>query len=80
MSKQASPQSLPSEGPFLTRPQLASRWHCSIRSLERLRVRGVIRSFRLPGGRVCYRLSDIERLEQDSEYRSQSGGSAERTK
>lgn len=73
MADQAGSQPVASEGCFLTRAQLAARWHCSIRTLERLRVRGVLQSFRLPSGRVCYRLSDIERLEQDSERRSQRG-------
>lgn len=48
---------------LITRQELAARWHCSVRTLQRLERRGVIRSRRLPSGRICYLLADIAEAE-----------------
>ena len=41
----------------IIRQELAARWRCCIRTLQRLERRGTLRSRRLPSGRICY-LSD----------------------
>ena len=48
----------------LNQAQLAARWGVSPRTLERWRWRGQGPRFLKLGGRVAYRLSDIELFEQ----------------
>lgn len=43
---------------------LATRWRLSARTLEQWRWKGVGPSYRRIGGRVVYRLDEIERFEQ----------------
>jgi hypothetical protein len=50
----------------LNQVQLARRWHLSPRTLERWRSQGEGRAFLKLGGRVVYRLSDIEAFETQS--------------
>jgi hypothetical protein len=48
----------------LSQVELAARWNLSPRTLERWRWRGEGPRFLKLGGRVAYRLSDIELFEQ----------------
>jgi predicted DNA-binding transcriptional regulator AlpA len=47
----------------LTQVQVADRWQMSVRTLERWRWRGQGPRFMKLGGRVAYRLEDIEAFE-----------------
>ena len=51
---------------FLNQVQLARRWHLSPRTLERWRWEGVGPTYLKVGGRVLYRLSDIEYFEKEN--------------
>lgn len=51
--------------PFLAQHELAKRWHLSPRTLERWRWCGRGPAFVKIGGRVLYRIDEIERLEAD---------------
>jgi hypothetical protein len=57
---------------FLTEKQLAERWSCSIRTLQNKRVIGTSIQFVKIGSMVRYRLSDIERFENDRTFSSTS--------
>ncbi len=48
---------------FLNQARLADRWHISPRTLERWRWKGEGPAFVKIGGRVVYRLDDIEAYE-----------------
>lgn len=50
----------------LDQRQLARRWHLSPRTLERWRSQGEGPAFLKLGGRVVYRLDDIEAFETQS--------------
>jgi hypothetical protein len=50
----------------LSRQTLAMRWECSIETVKRREKAGVLKSYRL-GGLVRYKLSDVERIEQQAE-------------
>lgn len=52
------------EAPHLNQIELAVRWRVSHRTLERWRWTGEGPRFVKLGGRVVYRLSDIEEYEQ----------------
>jgi predicted site-specific integrase-resolvase len=60
----------------LNQAQLAERWGVSPRTLERWRWRGQWPRFLKLGGRVAYRLSDIELFEQKRLRESTSDVSA----
>ena len=60
----------------LSQAQLAARWGVSPRTLERWRWRGEGPCFLKLGGRVAYRLSDIELFEQKRLRESTSDASA----
>ena len=49
----------------LTQVQVADRWQMSVRTLERWRWLGQGPSFMKLGGRVAYRLEDIETFEAE---------------
>lgn len=49
---------------FLTPRQLSERWHLSYSTLERWRWLGVGPSYIKIGGRIRYRIEDIEAHEQ----------------
>ena len=51
------------ERPHLLEHELAQRWRLSVRTLQRWRLAGSGPAFLRLGGRVAYRLSDIERFE-----------------
>ncbi|MEZ5130327.1 MAG: helix-turn-helix domain-containing protein [Mycobacterium sp.] len=51
--------------PFLTRPQLGERLHLSPRTLAVWAVRGEGPEYRVIGGRVLYRLADVEAWEAE---------------
>lgn len=51
------------ETPFLTRVQLAARWHMSVKTLETWAASGTGPEPRRFGRRSLYRLSDVERFE-----------------
>ena len=51
---------------MITRRDVAERWSYSIETIKRLEKGGKLPSIRI-GGRVRYRISDIERLEQEGE-------------
>ena len=51
--------------PFFAQHQLAKRWHLSPRTLERWRWSGRGPSFVKIGGRVLYRIEEIERIEAE---------------
>jgi predicted site-specific integrase-resolvase len=50
----------------LSRRDLAERWGCSIETIKRREKAGILRAMRL-GGLVRYRLSDIRKIEGESE-------------
>lgn len=54
----------------LSQPELANRWRISHRTLERWRWSGEGPRFVKLGGRVVYRLQDIEQFEADQLRRS----------
>ncbi len=60
--------------PFLAQPQLAKRWHLSPRTLERWRWSGRGPAFLKIGGRVLYRIEEIERLEAEGIQTITGGG------
>ena len=49
----------------LSRHQLADRWQCSTETVKRREKAGILPVHRL-GGLVRYRLSDVERIEQEA--------------
>jgi hypothetical protein len=49
----------------LSRQQIAKRWQCSTETIKRREKAGILPSHRL-GGLVRYRLSDVERIEQEA--------------
>jgi len=49
----------------LSRQQIAERWQCSTETIKRREKAGILPSHRL-GGLVRYRLSDVERIEQEA--------------
>ena len=49
----------------LQQKDLAARWHVSPRTLERWRWTGTGPRFLKVGGRVIYRLADVEAYERD---------------
>lgn len=49
----------------LRQKDLAARWHVSPRTLERWRWTGTGPRFLKVGGRVIYRLADVEAYERD---------------
>jgi hypothetical protein len=51
--------------PFLTREQLGERLHVRTRTLANWAVRGEGPNYRVLGGRVLYRLIDVEAWEQE---------------
>ena len=51
---------------LMTQSQLSERWHLSPRTLERWRWEGFGPRFLKIGGRILYRLEDIEAYEQSS--------------
>ena len=52
---------------LIDRKQLASRWCCSIPTIQRREKDGTLNPIYIPGGRlVRYRLEDIEQIEQES--------------
>lgn len=51
---------------LISRRHLADRWSYSVETIKRQEKAGKLPSIRI-GGRVRYRLSDIERLEQEGE-------------
>jgi len=53
---------------FLSRRQLAARWSVSIETIKRMEKAGTLAFLKLGAG-VRYRLSDIERIEQQAEVR-----------
>ena len=61
--------------PFLTRTQLAERWYMSPQTLGAWAVRGEGPVYRVIGGRVLYRLSDVEAWENE---RWEGGAPAQR--
>ena len=50
----------------LSQFQLGQRWHLSPRTLERWRWEGIGPSYLKIGGRILYRLEDIEAYEQEA--------------
>jgi hypothetical protein len=48
-----------------SRQQIAERWQCSTETIKRREKAGILPSHRL-GGLVRYRLSDVERIEQEA--------------
>ena len=58
----------------LNQIDLAARWNISPRTLERWRWIGEGPPYLKIGGRVVYRLEDVERYEQEQLRRSEPGG------
>tara|TARA_R110002167_G_C12707254_1_gene655249 strand:- start:76231 stop:76467 length:237 start_codon:yes stop_codon:yes gene_type:complete len=54
------------EKPFINQDELADRWHLSPRTLERWRWEKTGPTYLKVGGRVLYRLSDIEYFELEN--------------
>ncbi len=54
------------DNPFINQDELADRWHLSPRTLERWRWEKIGPSYLKVGGRVLYRLSDIEQFELEN--------------
>ena len=54
------------ETPFTNRPRLAERWFCSTMKLKRMERAGLLRPLKI-GKDVLYRMSDVERIEQQAE-------------
>jgi hypothetical protein len=50
---------------LLTRRELARRWKVSIETLKRRERTKILRPMRLDGRIVRYRMSDVERIEQE---------------
>jgi hypothetical protein len=61
---------------FLNQVHLARRWNISPRTLERWRWTGEGPAFLKIGGRVVYRLDDIETYERDRRCESTAQGTA----
>jgi len=61
--------------PFLTRPQLAERWFMARRTLDQWAQRGEGPAYRVIGGRVLYRLEDVEAWEA-AQWAGESNGGA----
>jgi predicted site-specific integrase-resolvase len=68
----------PMSAHHLNQAQLAERWGISPRTLERWRWRGEGPRFLKLGGRVTYRLSDIELFEQKRLRESTSDNQSDR--
>lgn len=51
---------------FLDQNELAKRWIRSVRTIENWRSKGTGPSYIKIGGKVLYRLSDIEEIEKNS--------------
>ena len=62
--KDAKMQATPSDAICINQIELAGRWRISHRTLERWRWAGEGPKFLKVGGRVVYRLSDIEEYER----------------
>jgi hypothetical protein len=56
------------ETPFTNRPRLAERWLCSTMKLKRMEKKGQLSPLKI-GKQVLYRMSDVERIEQQAEVR-----------
>ncbi|MDB5507118.1 MAG: Helix-turn-helix domain protein [Devosia sp.] len=52
--------------PHHTQKMLAGRWQMSVRTLERWRHRDLGPKYMTLGGRICYRIEDIEAYERAS--------------
>ena len=52
--------------PFTNRPRLAERWLCSTMKLKRMEKAGLLPFLKM-GKQVLYRMSDVERIEQQAE-------------
>jgi hypothetical protein len=50
---------------LLSRHHLADRWGCSTETVKRREKAGILPVYRI-GGLVRYRLSDVERIEQEA--------------
>ena len=50
----------------VTQNDLSERWHLSPRTLERWRWEGIGPKFLKIGGRILYRIEDIEAYEEES--------------
>lgn len=50
---------------YISERNLARRWDVGRSTIARLRATGRLRCFKPTAGRVCYRLSDVERYEQE---------------
>ena len=61
---------------FLNQARLADRWHISPRTLERWRWKGEGPAFVKIGGRVVYRLDDVEAYENGRRCDSTLQGAA----
>ena len=59
--------------PNLNQKELADRWNLSPRTLEQWRWRGVGPRYLKLGGRVIYRLADIEAFEVTRLHQNTSG-------
>lgn len=59
--------------PSLTQSDLADRWHLSPRTLEQWRWRGIGPRYLKIGGRVVYRLDDIETFEAARLHQNTAG-------
>lgn len=58
----------------LNQVQLARRWSLSPRTLERWRWREQGPAYLKVGGRVVYRLEDVEAFERDSVHQPEASG------
>jgi hypothetical protein len=61
---------------FLNQVHLARRWHMSPRTLERWRWTGEGPAYLKIGGRVVYRLEDVETFERERRCESTAQGNA----
>jgi len=61
---------------FLNQVHLARRWHVSPRTLERWRWTGEGPAFFKIGGRVVYRLDDVEAYERARRFENTTQGTA----
>lgn len=64
--------------PFLNQVHLARRWHISPRTLERWRWTGEGPAYVKIGGRVVYRIEDVEAYEAGRQRRSTAENAAAR--
>lgn len=65
------------KAPHLTQRELAQRWHKAEHTIERYRSDGVGPQYLKIGGKVLYRVEDIEQFERECLYANPQSRSAD---